>query len=147
MPATELNSTLAAGADASLDGALQVGPGRTVRQNDHVEEQVAESADEHAYNRPMDDHRRSADRLRSFVFGGLIGASAVIAAVTAGIYLGWHTPELTTPEVRLIGVSTWQIVIFVLNALLFTLIGLQLPGILDELDAYYGPSYEQGLYG
>ena len=37
---------------------------------------------------------------------------------------------------RIIGASTWQIVIFVLNALLFTLIGLQLPGILDELDAY-----------
>ena len=60
----------------------------------------------------------------------------MIAAVTAGIYLGWHTPELTTPEVRLMGESAWEIVTFVLNALLFTLIGLQLPGILDELDAY-----------
>jgi hypothetical protein len=28
----------------------------------------------------MDDDRRRAERLRSFVFGGLIGASAVIAA-------------------------------------------------------------------
>lgn len=62
--------------------------------------------------------------------------SAVIAAVTAGIYLGWYTPELTTAEVRLLGESAWEIVTFVLNALLFTLIGLQLPGILDELDAY-----------
>ena len=53
-----------------------------------------------------------------------------------GIYLGWYTPELTTPEVRLMGESAWEIVTFTLNALLFTLIGLQLPGILDELDAY-----------
>jgi CPA1 family monovalent cation:H+ antiporter len=60
----------------------------------------------------------------------------VIAAVTSGIYLGWHTPELTTPEVRLMGESAWEIVTFVVNAILFTLIGLQLPGILDELDAY-----------
>jgi CPA1 family monovalent cation:H+ antiporter len=60
----------------------------------------------------------------------------VIAAVTAGIYLGWHTPELTNAEVRLLGESTWTIVTFVLNALLFTLIGLQLPVILDELDPY-----------
>ena len=37
---------------------------------------------------------------------------------------------------RLLGESTWQIVTFVLNALLFTLIGLQLPVILDDLDAY-----------
>jgi CPA1 family monovalent cation:H+ antiporter len=66
----------------------------------------------------------------------LLGVSAVIAAVTAGIYLGWHTPELTTPEVRLLGQSTWEIVTFALNALLFTLIGLELPVILDELDAY-----------
>jgi NhaP-type Na+/H+ or K+/H+ antiporter len=65
-----------------------------------------------------------------------VGVSAVIAAVTSGIYLGWHTPELTTPAVRLMGESAWEIVTFMLNAILFTLIGLQLPGILEELDAY-----------
>ena len=72
----------------------------------------------------------------AYIPAELIGVSAVIAAVTAGVYLGWHTPELTTPEVRLMGESAWEIVTFMLNALLFTLIGLQLPGILDELDAY-----------
>ena len=72
----------------------------------------------------------------AFIPAELIGVSAVIAAVTAGVYLGWHTPELTTPEVRLLGQSTWEIVTFTLNALLFILIGLQLPAILDELDAY-----------
>ena len=72
----------------------------------------------------------------AYIPAELLGVSAVIAAVTAGIYLGWHTPELTTPEVRLIGESAWEIVTFMLNAMLFTLIGLQLPGILDELDAY-----------
>jgi CPA1 family monovalent cation:H+ antiporter len=66
----------------------------------------------------------------------LLGVSAVIAAVTSGIYLGWHTPELTTAEVRLTGESTWEIVTFVLNALLFTMIGLQLPVVLDELGSY-----------
>jgi CPA1 family monovalent cation:H+ antiporter len=66
----------------------------------------------------------------------LLGVSAVIAAVTSGIYLGWHTPELTTPEVRLMGESAWEIVTFTLNAILFTLIGLQLPVILDGLDEY-----------
>jgi monovalent cation/hydrogen antiporter len=66
----------------------------------------------------------------------LLGVSAVIAAVVAGVYLGWHTPELTTAEVRLLGVSTWTIVTFAVNALLFTLIGLQLPLVLDELGSY-----------
>jgi CPA1 family monovalent cation:H+ antiporter len=72
----------------------------------------------------------------AYIPAELIGVSAVIAAVTAGIYLGWYTPELTTAEVRLLGESTWEIVTFMLNALLFTLIGLQLPGILDQLGAY-----------
>ena len=72
----------------------------------------------------------------AYIPAELLGVSAVIAAVTAGIYLGWHTPELTTPEVRLMGESAWEIVTFTLNAVLFILIGLQLPGILDELGAY-----------
>jgi Na+/H+ antiporter len=72
----------------------------------------------------------------AYIPAELLGVSAVIAAVTAGIYLGWYTPELTNPEVRLLGQSTWEIVTFTLNALLFTLSGLQLPTILDELDAY-----------
>jgi monovalent cation/hydrogen antiporter len=63
----------------------------------------------------------------------LIGASAVLAAVTAGVYLGWHTPELTTPESRLTNDAVWRILQFVLNALLFVLVGLQLPSIVDAL--------------
>jgi CPA1 family monovalent cation:H+ antiporter len=53
--------------------------------------------------------------------------------VTVGIYMGWHTPELTTAQTRLQGLAVWEIVFFVLNALLFALVGLQLPAILDEL--------------
>ena len=34
----------------------------------------------------------------------------VLAAVTAGVYLGWHTPELTTAQVRLQGAAVWEIV-------------------------------------
>jgi monovalent cation/hydrogen antiporter len=64
----------------------------------------------------------------------LLGVSAVLAAVTAGIYLGWHAPELTTPQVRLQGVAVWEILTFVLNALLFVLVGLQLPTVLDGLE-------------
>jgi len=72
----------------------------------------------------------------AYIPAELLGVSAVIAAVTVGVYMGWYTPELTTAEVRLMGDSAWEIVTFMLNALLFILIGLQLPGILDQLDAY-----------
>jgi Na+/H+ antiporter len=61
------------------------------------------------------------------------GVSGVLAAVTVGIYMGWHTPELTTPQTRLQGAAVWEILFFLLNALLFALIGLQLPAIIDAL--------------
>ena len=69
----------------------------------------------------------------AFIPAELIGVSAVLAAVTAGVYLGWHTPELTTPQVRLQGEAVWEIVQYLLNAILFVLIGLQLPVVLDAL--------------
>ena len=62
-----------------------------------------------------------------------LGASGVIAAVTTGLYMGWHTPQLTTPLMRLQGVAIWEILTFLLNAILFLLVGLQLPGVLDNL--------------
>ena len=65
-----------------------------------------------------------------------LGVSAVLAAVTVGIYLGWYTPELTDPETRLQGLAFWSILTFILNAALFTLVGLQLPVVLDGLDAW-----------
>ena len=61
------------------------------------------------------------------------GVSAVLAAVTVGIYVGWYTPELTTVQTRLQGDAVWGILTFLLNALLFGLVGLQLRPILDSL--------------
>jgi Na+/H+ antiporter len=62
-----------------------------------------------------------------------LGLSGVIAAVTTGLYMGWHTPQLTTPLMRLQGVAIWEILTFILNAVLFLLVGLQLPNVLDDL--------------
>jgi Na+/H+ antiporter len=64
------------------------------------------------------------------------GVSGVLAAVTIGIYMGWYTPELTTWQTRLQGIAVWEITFFILNALLFALIGLQLPVIVDALAGY-----------
>jgi CPA1 family monovalent cation:H+ antiporter len=61
------------------------------------------------------------------------GVSAVLAVVTVGVYVGWYTPELTTVQTRLQGDAVWEIVVFLLNALLFGLVGLQLRPILDSL--------------
>ena len=66
------------------------------------------------------------------------GVSGVLAVVTAGIYMGWYTPELTTVQTRLQGEGFWEIVQFLLNVLLFGLVGLQLRPILDDLSGNGG---------
>jgi CPA1 family monovalent cation:H+ antiporter len=57
----------------------------------------------------------------------------VLAAVTAGVYMGWYTPELTNVETRLSGNAFWEILTFLVNALLFVLVGLQLRPIVHSL--------------
>src|SRR5919108_270511 len=76
----------------------------------------------------------------AFLPAAAIGVSGVLAAVTAGVYMGWHTPELTTVETRLQGAGFWAIFNFLLNALLFGLVGLQLQPILDQL---HGRSWQE----
>ena len=61
------------------------------------------------------------------------GVSGVLAAVTIGVYMGWYTPELTTERTRLSGDAFWEIFVFLVNALVFVLVGLQLRPIVDAL--------------
>jgi Na+/H+ antiporter len=65
-----------------------------------------------------------------------LGLSGVLAAVTTGIYLGWRAPELTSPQTRLQAFAVWEILVFLLNATLFILIGMQLSMIVGRLGTY-----------
>lgn len=68
-----------------------------------------------------------------------VGVSGVLAAVTIGVYMGWYTPELTTERTRLSGDAFWELFVFLVNALLFVLVGLQLRRILDALSGISSP--------
>jgi CPA1 family monovalent cation:H+ antiporter len=63
-----------------------------------------------------------------------LGVSGVLAAVTIGVYMGWYTPQLTTVQTRLSGNAFWEILAFLVNALLFALVGVQLREIVDRLN-------------
>ena len=69
----------------------------------------------------------------AFIPAAAIEASGVLAVVTAGVYLGWRTADVTTVQTRLSGNAVWEILTFVLNALVFAVVGLQLSSILDAL--------------
>jgi Na+/H+ antiporter len=59
--------------------------------------------------------------------------SGVLAVVAAGLYTGWNNPRLVAAKARLQSVATWEVITFLLNGLLFILIGLQLRGIVESL--------------
>ncbi|MEA2248841.1 MAG: monovalent cation/hydrogen antiporter [Solirubrobacteraceae bacterium] len=88
--------------------------------------------------------RRQADRpLTIFLtvgaaYGAYIaaeeaGVSGVLAAVTSGIYLGWFSHVAFDADTRLSAVAFWEVLVFGLNAMLFTVLGLQFPGLVDDL--------------
>ena len=66
-----------------------------------------------------------------------LGVSGILAVVAAGIYLGWYSPVMTAPRVRLQAFSVWEVLPFLLNSVLFILIGLQLPLVVERLSGEY----------
>ncbi len=59
--------------------------------------------------------------------------SGILAVVTAGILIGWHSREIFSFQTRLQTTIVWNTVIFLLNGIVFILIGLQLPEFVTDL--------------
>jgi CPA1 family monovalent cation:H+ antiporter len=59
-----------------------------------------------------------------------LGLSGVLAAVAAGLVIGSRLGKVLTPSSRVLWLSTWKMVGFVLNGFVFVLVGAELPGIL-----------------
>jgi monovalent cation/hydrogen antiporter len=70
----------------------------------------------------------------SFFAAESLHLSGVIAVVSSGIVLGQMQYRFVRPETRLAARAVWDFLEFVLNSLVFILIGLQLNAILDRLD-------------
>jgi CPA1 family monovalent cation:H+ antiporter len=56
--------------------------------------------------------------------------------VTAGLYLSWNSSEVFSQQTRLQAYGVWNTVIFILNGIIFILIGLQLPEIMKNIEGY-----------
>jgi monovalent cation/hydrogen antiporter len=68
----------------------------------------------------------------AYVCGDAIGVSGVIATVTAGLVLGWQQHVIFSAETRVRGVSLWETLIFLFEAMVFMLIGFSLRGVLER---------------
>ena len=76
----------------------------------------------------------------SYLFADqFLHVSGVLAVVATGLYLGWEAPEIMTAGVRLQATAVWQLIIYLLNGIVFVLIGLQLPGILRSMEEHWWP--------
>jgi len=67
----------------------------------------------------------------------MLHVSGILAVVAYGLAQGWRSPRLfSDASARIQALAFWGVLIFVLEALLFVLLGQQLPGIIGELDEY-----------
>jgi Na+/H+ antiporter len=70
--------------------------------------------------------------------------SGILAVVTYGLAQGWRAPRLfPDASTRIQALSFWEVLVFVLEALLFILVGQQLPNIVGGLSEY---SFGQVLF-
>ncbi|MBV9656342.1 MAG: Na+/H+ antiporter [Acetobacteraceae bacterium] len=69
----------------------------------------------------------------AYIAAEALGASGVLATVSVGLWLGRRGHTMFSAQTRLEARATWSFVIFVLEAMVFILIGLSLRGVLDRL--------------
>jgi CPA1 family monovalent cation:H+ antiporter len=62
-----------------------------------------------------------------------VGASGILAAVAAGLYVGQRSGEVLSPATRLQTRAFWEVVTFLLDSVLFLLVGLQFPDIVNAV--------------
>lgn len=71
----------------------------------------------------------------AYYAGERLHVSGILAVVIAGMVYGWYSPRILRGRMRLQAFPVWETVVFVLNGVLFLLIGLQLPLVVRSLPA------------
>ncbi len=72
----------------------------------------------------------------SYLLAEYFHCSGVLAVVATGLYLSFQSGEIFTHQSRIMIYSVWEVVIFILNGLIFVLIGLQLRSIIAGISDY-----------
>ena len=70
----------------------------------------------------------------AFISAEALGASGVLAVVVVGIYSARHVPQLVDAETRAYIRTMWAVVIFVVESLMFILVGLELPNVTSSFE-------------
>ncbi|WP_280517376.1 Na+/H+ antiporter [Niastella yeongjuensis] len=62
--------------------------------------------------------------------------SGVLAVVAGGLFLTYRSPDIFSYEARIQVLGLWDTLVFLLNGIVFILIGLQLPEIIKGMETY-----------
>ncbi len=65
-----------------------------------------------------------------------LGGSGVIATVACGLYVSWNGPLLISSATRLQGIFFWDLVIYLVEGLLFLLTGFQMRSLYEKSKAF-----------
>lgn len=65
----------------------------------------------------------------AYLSSDLLGASGVLATVTAGLLVGWRTEGLVAAPARLRTTTFWDVLVYLLNAVLFLLLGARFDSV------------------
>jgi Na+/H+ antiporter len=68
-----------------------------------------------------------------------LGASGVLATVVCGIFVGRYTPTVLLPRAREVITGFWVTVVFLLNAFIFVVVGMDFHQILNDLHETFSP--------
>ena len=71
-----------------------------------------------------------------YVLAESLHCSGVLAVVAAGMLRARYTPVIVSAEMRILARSVWNILVFILNSLIFILIGVSLSGVMSRLTGY-----------
>jgi len=74
----------------------------------------------------------------AYVAAESLHVSGVLAVVAAGLLRGRYSPKMVSAEMRILARSVWNLLVFMLNSLIFILIGLQISGIVSRLEGFSG---------
>ena len=81
----------------------------------------------------------------AYILAEHMGFSGVISTVVGGLYYGRKLPGVASAQTHLEAEASWNTVLFIINALVFTLIGLQMPAVMKGLEQY--SKLQLALYG
>jgi len=69
----------------------------------------------------------------AYIAAEMLHVSGVIATVAAGLTCGWYQHVVFGASVRIRAVAFWEVLVFLMEAAVFMLIGLSLRGVLDRV--------------